>query len=261
MEGKGGGVQSVTRALGLLRLMARSDEGHRVSDLAREAGLAVSTAHRLLTTLESEGFAQFDAEEALWHVGREAYAVGAAYVQRRNFVAPAMPYLRRLRDETRETANLGVLDIDHLVTLSQVESREIVRAISPPGGRVPAFCSGMGKAILATWPDDQIADFAARTGFHPLTSHSHRGLDTAMEDIARIRGQGFAVDDEEHAPGLRCIAAVVWSESGEAACAISISALSARLVPEKFAAAGEKVARAAADLSQRLGGRPPLSIS
>ncbi|MDM8165805.1 IclR family transcriptional regulator [Roseovarius sp.] len=248
------GVQSVARALGLLKILSRHDEGVRVSDMARESGLAVSTTHRLLTTLELQGFAQFDPERALWHVGREAFAVGAAFGRRHNFVAPALPYLRRLRDVTRETANLGILDNDELVTISQVESREIMRAISPPGGRVPAFCSGMGKAILATWEDADIAAFAARTGFRPQTGQSHRGLETAMADIARIRERGFALDDEEHVTGLRCVAAVVWSPQGEAACAISVSGLAARLQDDRIGAIGETVARAAAELTAKLGG-------
>lgn len=251
------GVQSVARALTLLQLLARSDDGHRVSDLAREAGLAVSTTHRLLTTLEHHGFAQFAPEDALWHVGREAFATGAAFARRRNFVAPALPFLRRLRDETRETANLGILDHDQLVTISQVESREIMRAISPPGGQVLVFCSGMGKAILASWDDAAIAAFANRNGFHPLTRHSHRTLDTALEDIARIRTRGFAIDDEEHVTGLRCVAAVVWSPQGEAACAISVSGLAARLGSERIDTIGAQVRRAADDLTARLGGYAP----
>ncbi|SPF81189.1 IclR family transcriptional regulator [Pseudoprimorskyibacter insulae] len=251
-----GHVQAVVRALELLRLMARSDDGHRVSDLARQAGLAVSTAHRLLTTLESMNFAHFDAEDSLWHVGREAFSVGSAYVQRHNFIAPALPFLRRLRDETRETANLGVLDADQLVTVSQVESREIVRAISPPGGRVPAFCSAMGKAILATWQDEEIARFAARNGFHPLTPRSHRNLDTAMGDITRIRQCGYAIDGEEHAAGLSCVGAVVWSRTGDAICALSVSALSARMPPERIAQVGPVVKGIADQLTAALGGRP-----
>jgi len=256
---KAEGVQSVARALRLLRSLSQHDDGLRVSDLSRLTGLAVSTTHRLLTTLELQGFAQFDPDSALWHVGREAFAVGASFGRRQNFVAPALPFLRRLRDATRETANLGILDNDELVTVSQVESREIMRAISPPGGRVPAFCSGMGKAILATWEDADIAAFVARTGLHPMTARSHRDVDSAMRDIARIRRQGYALDDEEHVTGLRCIAAVVWSAQGEAACAISISGLAARLPDDKIDRIGQIVARAARDLTETLGGHPPPS--
>ncbi|MEB8387867.1 IclR family transcriptional regulator [Rhodobacteraceae bacterium KMM 6894] len=254
MHQNGSGVQSVRRAMTLMKLLARSDEGHRVSDLATDAGLAISTTHRLLTTLEIEGFAQFDPERAHWRVGRDAYSVGSAYIQKYNFIAPALPFLRKLRDDTRETVNLGVLDKDELVTISQVESREIVRAISPAGGRVPASCSGMGKAILATWSDAQIDEFTARAGFHPMTSRSHRHLESLMEDIRKIRVDGYSVDNEEHAAGLRCVASVVWSRTGDAICAISVSALSARMSQERVAFVGNKVRSVAKALTTSLAG-------
>jgi len=132
-----------------------------------------------------------------------------------------------------------------------------MRAISAPGGRVPAFCSGMGKAILATWSDADIAAFVARTGFRPLTGRSHRNLDTAMADITHIRTRGYALDDQEHVAGLRCVAAVVWSAQGEAACAISISGVATRLPDDKIEAVGRTVCHAAADLTARLGGAAP----
>lgn len=250
----GQGVQSVVRALSLLKVLARSDDGARASDIAREVGLAVSTTHRLLTTLETQGFTQFEPDSSLWFVGREAFAVGAAYGRRRSFVAPALPFLRRLRDATRETANLGILDRDMLVTVSQVESREIMRAISPPGGRVPVFCSGMGKAILATWSEKDVLALVERVGFSPLTAKSIRTKEQLLADLDLTRNRGFAVDDEEHVMGLRCVAAVVWSPQGEAAGAISVSGLAARLTEAKVDPVGGAVKQAAEDLTQKLGG-------
>ncbi|WP_286189915.1 helix-turn-helix domain-containing protein [Roseobacter sp. TSBP12] len=135
-----------------------------MSDLAVQAGLAVSTTHRLLTTLEHSGFAHFEPTTSKWHVGHEAFAVGASYVQKRSYVAPALTYLRRLRDETRETANLGHLDDGHLVTLSQVESREIMRAISPPGGRCPRPARRWGKRFWRLGPMPRSPNFATGTG-------------------------------------------------------------------------------------------------
>ncbi|MEQ3755651.1 MAG: IclR family transcriptional regulator [Planktomarina sp.] len=253
---KVGYVQSVQRAMTLLRALSASDDGQRLSDLAMGAGLAVSTTHRLLTTLEIENFAYFDPERRLWHIGREAYSVGAAYVQKYNFVTPSLPYLRKLRDETRETANLGILDGEQIITISQVESREIVRAISPTGGRVPAFCSGMGKAILATWSDIQIERFAERAGFHPMTRNSHRSLETLMAEIYHIRNVSYAIDDEEYAAGLRCVAAVVLSRSEDAVCAISVSALSSRLSINRTNEVGVRIRNMAQSLTQSLRGSP-----
>lgn len=253
------GVQSVSRALTLLRLLAQGDRGSRLSDLARAAGLPVSTAHRLLTTLEQQGFAQFEPAAAAWHVGRDAFSVGMAYGRRLSFVAPALPLLRRLRDATRETANLGILDDDHLVTVSQVESREIRRALSPPGRRVPVFSSAMGKAILSTWRDEDVLALADRAGLPPLTSKSLRTRDAALADIARTRARGWSLDDEEFNLGMRCLAAVVWSPQGEAACAISISGAAARLTDDRLEPLGTLVAQAAGELTRLLGGVAPES--
>src|ERR1041385_5824105 len=108
-ETRDGGVQSVDRALSILETLAEDDEGYRLSDLAVRTGLSTSTVHRLLATLENRRFVQFDRTESKWQVGARCFTVGATFARRRNFSAQAVPYLRKLRDLTRETANLAVV--------------------------------------------------------------------------------------------------------------------------------------------------------
>src|SRR5258705_13099865 len=134
---KDGGVQSVDRALLIIETLAEDDEGYRLTDLAVRTGLSPSTVHRLLTTLEKRRFVQFDREESMWHIGAQSFAVGSTFVRRRNFVAQALPYLRKLRDQTRETANPAVADHDAMVSLTRVETRENTRAANKAGGRLP----------------------------------------------------------------------------------------------------------------------------
>jgi IclR family transcriptional regulator, acetate operon repressor len=110
--------------------------GYRLSDLAIRTGLSTSTVHRLLATLEKRRFVQFDRYQSKWHVGAQSFAVGATFARRRNFVAQAMPYLRKLRDQTRETANLAVVDDGAIIVLTRIESREIMRSLTKLGGRV-----------------------------------------------------------------------------------------------------------------------------
>src|SRR5215468_10275982 len=112
-----GGVQSVDRALSIIETLAEDDEGYRLSDLAVRTGLSTTTVHRLLTTLEKRRFVQFDRTESKWHIGVHSFSVGATFTRRRNFVAQAMPYLRKLRDQTRETANLAVVDDESIIVL------------------------------------------------------------------------------------------------------------------------------------------------
>lgn len=257
---KTGTVQAVDRALDLLERLAVCPEGARLSDIARAVGLAPSTAHRLLTTLEQRGFAQFDPAKTHWHIGRKAFVVGVAYTRWQSFIAAATPFLRRLRDLTRETANLGVLEDGEVITVAQVESREIIRAIAPPGGRAPVMNSGMGKAIVATWPDAAIDDLLTRHPLRPMTARSLRSTGAVHQEIARIRACGYAYDNEEFTVGMRCVAAVVWSPAGDPLGALSVSALSARIGEGEMAALGEKVREQARALTSVLGGVMPEAV-
>lgn len=256
---KTGTVQSVDRALGLMEALAARPEGVRLSHLARDEGLAPSTTHRLLTCLEQRGFAQFDPQSHHWHIGAKAFIVGVSFTRWQSFIASALPFLRRLRDMTRETANLGVLQEGEVVTVAQVESREITRAIAPPGGRTPVMNSGMGKAIVATWPDEEVAALVARHGLRPITATSLRSLEAVEQEMGDIRAKGYALDREEYKSGMRCAAAVVWSASGEPIGALSVSALAARMPLEKLPAMGELVRTAAHDLTRAMGGQLPQS--
>ena len=147
-ESRDGGVQSVDRALSIIETLAEDDEGYRLSDLAIRTGLSTSTVHRLLATLESRRFVQFDRTESKWHVGARAFTVGATFARRRNFSAQAVPYLRKLRDLTRETANLAVVDDEFIVVLTRMESREIMRSLTKVGGRVAMVASGVGITLI-----------------------------------------------------------------------------------------------------------------
>jgi IclR family acetate operon transcriptional repressor len=250
-------VQSVDRALSLLEVLGEDEEGCRLMELAHRTQLSPSTAHRLLTTLQRRHFVQFDPSDGLWHVGRQSFMVGARFVRHRNFVATALPYLRRLRDLTRETANLGIIEDGEVVVLSQVESREIMRAITRVGGRVPMSNSGMGKAILATFSPEEVAAAVAIRGMHHFTPKSIQRMSDLRSNLDRVRASGYAVDDEEYQLGLRCIAATVYNTHSEVLCAISVSGLTARLTNERVEPIGEVVAQIAGDLTNALGGNAP----
>ena len=125
-----GQVQSLRRALSLLEHVAAAGEGLTVTEAARAAGLPISTAHRLLTTLESARYVRFEPGANLWQIGVQAFATGNAFTRTRDIVAIARPHLRRLMEETRETANLYIHDDGRAVCMAQVESRQMMRAIA-----------------------------------------------------------------------------------------------------------------------------------
>jgi IclR family acetate operon transcriptional repressor len=256
-DSRDGGVQSVDRALTIIETLAEDDEGYRLSDLAIRTGLSTSTVHRLLTTLENRRFVQFDRTESKWHVGARAFTVGATFARRRNFTAQAVPYLRKLRDLTRETANLAVVDDEFIVVLTGMESREIMRSLTKVGGRVAMVASGVGKAVLATYSDADVSAIIRHHGMPRLTEKSIVRPGDLFRELERVRRQGFAIDDEEACMGLRCIAAVVYNDCSEPLAAISVSGMTSRLTDERLPTLGQTVREVAVELTAALGGVMP----
>src|SRR5258706_5310692 len=254
-----GGVQSVDRAISIIETLAEDDEGYRLSDLAVRTGLSPSTVHRLLTTLEKRRFVQFDRDQSMWHIGAQSFAVGATFARRRNFVCQAMPYLRKLRDQTKETANLAVVDDETIIVLTRMESREIMRSLTKVGGRVAMVASGVGKAVLATYSDEHVNAIIRRRGMPRLTEKSIVRPGELFRELQAIRRQGYAVDDEEARMGLRCVAAVVYSDCGEPLAAISVSGMTSRVTDDRLPALGRTVRELAAELTAALGGVMPVA--
>ena len=254
---KDGGVQSVDRALLIIETLAEDDEGYRLTDLAVRTGLSPSTVHRLLATLEKRRFVQFDRSESTWHIGAQSFAIGSTFVRRRNFVTQALPYLRKLRDQTRETANLAVVDDGAMVVLTRVESREIMRSVTKAGGRVPMVASGLGKALLATYSEQDVFAIIQRDGMPRLTSKSIVRAGELCKSLHDIRRQGYSVDDEEALIGLRCVSAVVYDDCSEPLAAISVSGKASRVPNDRLPILGKLVQEVAAELTTALRGTTP----
>jgi IclR family acetate operon transcriptional repressor len=247
-----GGVQSVDRALQIIETLAEDDEGYRLTDLAIRTGLSPSTAHRLLTTLENRRFVQFDREASKWHIGAQSFVVGSTFMHRRNFAAQALPYLRKLRDRTRETANLAIVDDESIIVVSRIESREVMRSLTKVGGRVAMSVSGIGKAVLATYSDADVTAIIRREGMPRLTEKSIVRPGELFKELQIVRRQGYAVDNEEARVGLRCVAAVIFNDCSEPLAAISVSGMTDRLNDGRVPEIGAIVRQVAAELTSEL---------
>ena len=256
-----GRVQSVDRAMFIMETLSEAESGLRLTDLARQTKLSLTTVHRLLTTLEQRQFVQFLPSDNLWHIGLHTFAIGNAFVRDRSFVAPAQSYLRRLRDQTRETANLGVVDNGEIVLVDQLKSREITRSISSIGGRTPMTASGMGKSVLSTYSGGEVSSFLTRYGMRRVTSKTLTCRDALNVQLDSIRTNGYAVDDEEYRPGLRCVAAPVYDRHADVVCALSISGLPSRIPEDRLPVLGKLVASAAAEMTRSIGGTTASATS
>lgn len=250
-------VQSLQRALSIVNRLAAAEDGITLTEVAQQAGLSPSTAHRLLTTLEGERYVRFDAERRLWSVGVQAFVAGSAFLRSRSLAPAARPHMRALMEDSAETVNLAVADEGEAVYLSQVECRQMMRAFARPGARVPLHCSGVGKALLSAMADNAVSRVLHRHGLPRVTVKTLTTTPALRADLERSRARGYALDDEEHAVGLRCIAALVFDEHGEAAGALSVSGPLARIGDERIPVLGAVVRGRADAVTAALGGVLP----
>ena len=144
------------------------------------------------------------------------------------------------------------------MVLVRLESREITRALTKVGGRVAMVASGIGKAVLATYSDDDVAAIIHRQGMPQLTAKSIVRAGELFKELQAIRRQGYAVDDEEARLGLRCVAAVVFNDCAEPLAAVSISGLTSRITEARLSEFGKAVHDIAAELTLALGGVMPF---
>jgi IclR family transcriptional regulator, acetate operon repressor len=255
---RGDQVQSLVRALNILNRLAETDDGITLTEIGQQVGLSPSTTHRLLTTLQQERYVQFNSEQKLWSVGVQAFASGNAFLKTRNLVTAARPHMRSLMEESEETINLAVEDQYEAIYLSQVECKQMMRAFARPGGRVPLHCSSVGKALLSAMAESELAKVLHHKGLARVTIKTINTTKILREDLLKTRLRGYAIDDEEHAVGLRCIASVIFNEASDAIAAISLSGPMARIPDERIPLLGDLVRRKADAITSQIGGNVPL---
>ncbi len=250
-------VQALDRALGLMEILS-VDDGLTLTDVANEANMAASTAHRLLATLQARKFVELDVESGHWRIGINAFQVGNAFLRSRKLVSIGRMIMRDLLDSCGETINIGIIDDGQVVFISQFESHEPMRAFFRPGRRGPIHASGIGKAIIATWPTDVATAFLRKQKLVQLTDMTHRSVDAVLTDLAAIKTRGWSLDDQEQALGMRCIAAPVFNEYGEAVAGLSMSGPTARITDDRLETLGQQVHTAAQKITRSMGGIIPL---
>ncbi|MGB3317364.1 MAG: HTH-type transcriptional regulator BhcR [Albidovulum sp.] len=248
-------IQSLDRALMILTAVSEAG-GLTLSELAARTGQSAPTVYRVMTTFQTHSFAEMEEPGQLWHVGGGAFRVGSAFLRRTKVVERSRQVMDRLMRATGETANLGVEMRDQVLFLSQVETHETIRAFFPPGTLGPMHVSGIGKALLAWYPEDRITAIAAK-GLPCFTACSLGEVGALRTDLVATRARGYALDDEERAEGMRCVAAPVFNAHGEPVAGISVSGPAFRLTQDRTAEIGALVRKAADEVTEATGGRVP----
>lgn len=255
-----GHAQALSRGLALLETLAATEGGATLTALAGALDLPAPTAYRLLAALEHARFVHQDAH-GTWRIGVRAFRVGSAFLEHRNLTAQALPHLNGLMEQSGETANLAVPSEGEVVFIAQVQCRELMRMSVKLGARAPMHASGAGKAMLAAMDEPARSRELGRKGLARYTPHTIVDPRALRAELDASRARGYAIDDEEHAPGLRCVAAPILDEHGQPWAAFSLAGPTSRLTRERVAALGALVAATAREATLALGGEPMPATS
>ena len=217
------GTQAVDRACGLVSLVVRADEPLTFTEISDAAGLARSTTSRLLAALERTDLLQRDASGA--YVAGSLFALHAArHDPWQEMARLAHPFLERLRDQTGETAHLGVPQGAAVVHVAQVDSAYLLATRDWSELQVPAHCSSLGKVLYA---HDRLP--APEAPLEQPTKHSVADLAALERDLSEVRRRGYAVTVDELEIGLTAVAVPVRGRDGEVVAALGVSGPTARL--------------------------------
>jgi len=244
-----GGVKSAERTLELLEYFAaRVGSAQSLTEISRALGIPKSSAFGLVKTLERRGYVH---EEGTKYVlGHRLFTLGMAYLNHNDLVEKAQATIQDLNMRSGETIHLAQLDGAEVLYLSIKESSHPFRIVSQVGMRIPAHVTAVGKALLAERSTAEILSLYEDAGFVAFTPSSITSRGALVDELERIRAQGYSFDDEESNLGVQCVAAVIRDATGTAVAAISITSPTVRMDRERFL----KLIRSGADeVSRRLG--------
>ena len=246
-------VQVLDRALAALAILANSSSDCSLAELCPALKLHKSTVHRLMMVLEQHRLVVKSPETGRYRLGLRLYELGSRAIDGLDLRGRARPYLDRLQDEFGETVFFCILDEGQVFYVDKVESQRSVRTACTVGSRAPAYCTAVGKAMLAELPDAEVSKIVRRWGLKPVTANTITTASELKTELKAVRARGYAIDDEEKEEGLRCVGAAVRSHSGKLAAAMSVSGPAFRMTKERVPEIGRGLMEAASRLSAELG--------
>ncbi len=246
--------QSIIRASKILKALAESGKDSTVNELSNAVDLPSSTVYRLLQTLESVGLVERSAENGQYRPGLELFRLGVSVLDQMGLGSEALPYMEGLAQASLETVNLATLQDFHILYLQKIESPQPLRT-SPTIGRadVPAHCAATGKALLAHLADQRLEELLNSYPLEPFTPKTITNRQELQVELARIRDQGYAIDNLEYHSDIRAVAAPIRDYRGRVIAAIGTTGPASRLTMTRLYELVPEVVSTAAKISKRLG--------
>lgn len=245
-------VNSVVKAVEVLRAFDHAHPSFTIGEISERLDMPKSSTHRLVATLEQLDFLVRDAPDGRYRLGPGILRLASVALEGLDLRRCARPHVQGLADELGDTVHLAVLDHGEVIYIDKIDSPRRVRMFSHVGGRAPAHCTGLGKAMLAYRPESEVREIAGR-GLTAYTPATLTDVDELLAHLAVVRARGYAIDQGEHESMVRCVAVPLWDYQVQMIGAVSATTVVSSWDPSHLDLMVSKTVEAAHAISQQMG--------
>ena len=243
------GDGTVGKALDVLDMVAAAGRPVRFTDLLAGSAYPKATLYRLIQTLTHQGMLAHDPDRQTYALGVRLVRLAHAAWATSSLAPIARPYLDALSAETGETIHLAQMDNGQGLYVDKRNAAKPVEMFAQAGKVGPAYCTGVGKALMAYLPDEELERALQRQSFHRFTEHTLDSPEKLKAELRAIRARGHAYDREEHEPGIICCAVPILSRSGRAIGALSVTSTTSRTTLSELDARAQRIKQTAAQIA------------
>lgn len=244
-----------SRTIKIIELLAKEQEGMSITEISRELEIPKSTAHALLHTMLFHNILEYENERLkTFKLGIKLFEIGSSVIRRNDLQKEARFVLEKLKDRCDGTIFLVKENMGEVVYLDKLESDSSVITTAQLGSRKEMYCTGVGKAILSTYSENQLLEWSQGREFKKKTEKTITSLEELIKDLEEARKKGYAIDRGEDDPHLYCVAAPIFGADGKAQAAISIASLAFKMDQKKIKKNKKLITEAANEITKRIGG-------
>jgi len=222
-------IEALGRGLQILEAFSEQSASLSLTEITSTVGLGKSTVFRFVYTLEKQGYLDRDPETKRYRPGLKVLRLGFAVLNNLEITQIAQPYLKALSAKCGETTNMTIRDGKEIIYVVRNKTQQVVSVNLQLGSRLPTYCTSMGKAQLIDLSRDELRDLLGEGPYPVMGPNTITTLDALVTELDKVRQQGYAINDEEVAVGLRSVAAPVRGDGGQVVVGINISVPSGRV--------------------------------
>ncbi len=223
------GTQSLIRAFHVFEVLCKAQKHLKIQEITKETGLNKSTIFRILATLRKLGYVDQDEKSEAYYVTMKVLTLSNSLLSGMEIRTIAQPIIQELVAQAHHAVHLSIRDMDQVVIIDKMETNAHIRVVSHIGRRSYMYSTGTGKVFLSLLSEPELTAYFDRTELQSLTPYTNTNKAQLREILKEIRAQGFAIDKQENALGISCIAAPIFDYSGKNIAALSITGPTAEI--------------------------------